>query len=164
MRTWFALLAPALLLAACAHPWNTANIAPGSTREQVIASAGQPFAVLPLPNGGQRMQYTLQPMGQQAFMVDLDASGRVVRSRQVLTETEFARIEPGRWTVADVQREFGPPARVDGVSSFRGSILTYRWRDLGNADMFYWVYVDAQGVVQRAHPGMEFRNDRDARE
>ena len=64
MRAWIPLAAT-LLLAACAHPWNTANIAPGSTREQVIAAAGQPFAVLPLPDGGQRMQYTLQPMGQQ---------------------------------------------------------------------------------------------------
>jgi hypothetical protein len=164
MRPWLTVLAPALLLAACAHPWNTANIPAGSTREQVVASAGQPFAVVPLPDGGQRMQYTLQPMGQQAFMVDLDPAGRVVRSRQVLTEGEFARIEPGRWTVADVQREFGPPARVEGVASFRGSILTYRWRDLGGADMYYWVYVDPQGTVQRAHPGMEFRNDKDARD
>jgi len=29
--------------------------------------------------------------------------------------------------------------------------------------MFYWVYVDPQGVVQRAHPGMEFLNDRTPR-
>jgi hypothetical protein len=24
--------------------------------------------------------------------------------------------------------------------------------------MFYWVYLDPQGVVRRAHPGMEFLN------
>jgi hypothetical protein len=24
--------------------------------------------------------------------------------------------------------------------------------------MFYWVYLDPQGVVQRAHPGMEFHD------
>jgi hypothetical protein len=26
------------------------------------------------------------------------------------------------------------------------------------SDMFYWVYLDAQGVVRRAPPGMEFFN------
>jgi hypothetical protein len=159
MRSWPAFVGAALLLGACAHPWYTMDLPPGSTREQVIARAGAPLKEVPLPDGGRRMQYTLQPMGQYAFMVDLDAAGRVVRSRQVLTEASFGRIEPGRWTAADIDREFGPPARIDAVASFPGQVLTYRWKDTANTDMFYWVYVDAQGVVQRAHPGMEFHND-----
>lgn len=163
MRTWLGPLAAALLLAACAHPWNAMQIPAGSTQDQVIAQAGPPLRVVPLPQGGQRMQYTMQPMGQYAFMVDLDAAGRVVGSRQVLTEANFNRIEPGRWTIADVDREFGPPARVDAVSSFYGRVLTYRWKDMAGTDMFYWVYVDPQGMVQRAHPGMEFLNDRTPR-
>ncbi len=44
------------------------------------------------------------------------------------------------------------------MASWNGPILTYRWRDLGRSDMFYWVYLDPQGIVQRAHPGMEFLN------
>ena len=163
MRPWLLTVSAALLVGACAHPWNSVNVAPGTPRDQVIAQAGQPVATVGLPGGGQRLQYTLQPWGQHAFMVDLDPAGRVVRSRQVLTELEFARIESDRWTLQDVLREFGPPARVDGVTSFRGQVLTYRWRDLANADMFYWVYVDPQGIVRRAHPGIEHRNDPDAR-
>jgi hypothetical protein len=154
----YPVLAAALLVASCAHPWNSVNFAAGTPRDQVIAQAGRPVAVVPLPNGGQRLQYTLQPMGQYAFMVDLDAGGRVVQSRQVLTEREFNRIELGRWNRDDVLREFGPPAKVDGVGSWNGPVWTYRWRDLGGGDMFYWVYFDPSGVVQRAHPGMEFRN------
>jgi hypothetical protein len=164
MRPWLLLAGTALVLGACAHPWNTVDVAPGTAREQVLAQAGQPVRVVPLPGGGERLQYTLQPLGQYAFMVDLDPTGRVVRTRQVLTAQEFARIEEGKWTVQDVEREFGPPARIDGVSSFHGSVLTYRWRDTGGADMFYWVYVDPQGIVRRAHPGMEHFNapsDRD---
>ena len=45
------------------------------------------------------------------------------------------------------------------VASWRGPMMTYRWRDTGGGDMFYWVYLDDQGVVRRAHPGMEFHND-----
>jgi hypothetical protein len=164
MRPWPLIVCAALLLGACAHPWNTMNVAPGTPRGEVIARAGQPVRAVPLAGGGERLQYTLQPLGQYAFMVDLDPAGRVVRTRQVLTAQEFARIEEGRWTLQDVEREFGPPARVDGVSSFQGSVLTYRWRDQGGGDMFYWVYVDPQGVVRRAHPGMEHfnaPNDRD---
>jgi hypothetical protein len=152
------LLLAATLLAGCAHPWNAVNLPPGTSREQVIASAGQPQRVVPLANGGQRLQYTLQPLGRHAFMVDLDPAGRLVQARQVLTEANFHRIQVDRWTRDDVQREFGPPAQVDAVYSWPGPVWTYRWRDLGNADMFYFVYFDPQGVVRRAHPGIEHTN------
>ena len=159
-----ALAFVALLLGGCAHPWNTLDVPAGASREQVLAQAGPPTRVVPLPDGGQRLQYSGQPMGQYAFMVDLDASGRVVRARQVLTAGEFARIQPGTWTRADVEREFGPPARVDGVASWNGPVMTYRWRDQALGDMFYWVYLDPQGVVRRAHQGIEFVNAPNDRE
>ena len=153
----FLAFAAAAVLAGCANPWNVVNAAPGTPRDAVIARAGQPARVVPLADGGQRLQYTLQPLGRYAFNVDLDPAGRVTSARQVLTEANFQRIEPGRWSRADVEREFGPPALVDHVTSFRGDVLTYRWAER-NEPMFYWVYVDPQGVVQRAHPGMEFIN------
>ena len=152
-----AWLLPLALLAGCASTLNAWNVPPGATRDQVVARAGQPTRVVPLPGGGTRLQYSMMPHGHDAFMVDLDGAGRVVRSRQVLTATEFHRIEPGRWTRADVEREFGPPAWVDGVSSFQGTVMTYRWKEV-NEPMFYWVYLDPQGVVQRAHPGIEHVN------
>jgi len=149
----------AVLLAGCAtHFTNVLQITPGTPREAVLARAGQPTRVVPLPQGGQRLQYSLQPMGRFAFMVDLDAGGRVTSARQVLTAAGFQRIEPGRWNRADVEREFGPPARIDGVASWDGPVMTYRWMDGDRSDMFYWVYLDRQDVVQRAHPGMEFVN------
>jgi hypothetical protein len=147
-----------LLLSGCAaNPFGGYDIAPGTPHGEVIARMGQPQRVVPLANG-QRLQYSLQPFGQHAWMVDLDPTGRVVLARQVLTETNFNRIEPGRWTREDVEREFGRPAWIDGVASWRGPIMTYRWRDLGGGDMFYWIYLDERNVVQRAHPGMEFFN------
>ena len=162
MRTLaFALpLAAALLSACAANPFNAYGVQPGTSRDAVIARLGKPTRVVALP-AGERLQYSLQPFGQYAWMVDLDAAGKVQRSRQVLTAGEFQRIVPGQWTRADVEREFGPPARIDGVASWKGPIMTYRWSD--GSDMFYWVYLDERNVVQRAHPGMEFVNapDRD---
>jgi hypothetical protein len=163
MRTSFLRALPvtaaAALLAACANPWGVVDIPPGTPRDQVIARAGQPFRAVPLPGGGERLQYTLQPLGRHAFMVDLDAAGRVVRSRQVLTLAEFSRIETGKWTRADVEREFGPPAQVDGVASWPGPVMMYRWKEPGGgSNMFYYVYLDQNGVVQRSHQAMEFIN------
>ena len=152
----------AFALSACANPTAGYNIQPGTPRQAVIEQMGQPSRVLAAA-GGERLQYSLQPFGQRAWMVDLDASGRVLQSRQVLTDANFQRIEPGKWTRADVEREFGPPAWVDGVASWNGPVLTYRWRDMANSDMFYWVYLDERNVVRRAHPGMEFINAPDDR-
>ena len=154
----FFSLAAALLLAACASPYAATGVAPGTPREEVLARLGQPTRVVELPGRGQRLQYSLQPAGQSAWMVDLDAGGRVVSSRQVLNERDFHRIVPDQWTRTDIEREFGPPARVDGVASWNGPVMTYRWRDVQGADMFYWVYLDPQGIVRRAHPGMEVRD------
>lgn len=158
MRRMLAAFATALVLAACAsNPYNAESVPVGASRQEVLARLGQPTRAVAIP-GGERLQYSLQPFGQFAWMVDLDGAGRVTRVHQVLNTLDFNRIVPGRWTVDDVQREFGPPALVERVGSWNGPILTYRWRDIDRSDMFYWVYVDAAGVVQRAHPGMEFIN------
>jgi hypothetical protein len=157
----YLLAASVLLLAACAgFPYGGYDIPPGTPRDAVIARSGQPTRAVALPGGGERLQYSLQPLGQEAWMVDVDSAGKVVRAYQALTFENFNRIQPG-WTMADVEREFGPPARVEGVMSWRGPIWTYRWRDIANADMFYFVYFDERGIVGRAHQGMELRNFRD---
>ena len=153
------VLAAAALLAACAGPWKMGQLAPGASRDAVLASMGTPTRSVRLPDGGERLQYSGQPLGQQAWMVDLDAAGRVVRARQVLTAADFHRIVPGQWSRADIEREFGPPAMIERVASWDGPILTYRWRD--GEDMFYFIYLDAGDVVRRAHPGMEFRGPSD---
>ena len=137
------------LLAGCA----VTAVKPGMTREEVIEAYGKPSAIVPL-SAGTRLQYSRQPLGQSVVMVDLDASGRVVSAKEVMTAAEFSRIEVGKWTRSDIEREFGPPAIVDGVASWRGDIMSYRWRD-AVTDMFFFVYLDAANVVQRTGQGME---------
>ncbi|SFU80383.1 hypothetical protein SAMN05216350_105238 [Polaromonas sp. YR568] len=155
-KTLTGIAIAALLLAGCASPQ------PGMSREQVLASWGTPTRTVPLASGGTRLQYSTQPTGQTATMVDLDAAGKVVSVRQVLNMRDFSRIEVGKWTRADVETEFGPPAKTDGVASWSGDIMTYRWMD-GDQPMFFFVYLDAGKVVRRVGQGMEFpvrMNDR----
>ena len=148
-KTFAGLAAVAALMAGCAF----APVQPGMSREQVMASYGTPTRVVPLASGT-RLQYSRQPAGQSAVMVDLDAAGKVVSVREVLKLQEFLRIEPGKWTRGDVEREFGPPARIDVVASWSGDIMNYRWRD-SVQDMFFWVYLDAGNRVQRTGQGIE---------
>lgn len=139
----------ACLLAGC----SVTSVKPGMTREEVIAGYGKPSAVVPISTGT-RLQYSLQPLGQSVVMVDLDTGGKVVSAREVLTPAEFAKIEVGKWTRGDIEREFGPPASIDRVASWPSDIMTYRWRD-AITDMFFFVYLDAANVVQRTGQGME---------
>jgi hypothetical protein len=152
-RAAAALAATCSILAGCVTGYN---LKPGASREEVLASMGRPTAVVKLPGGGERLQYSQQPAGQYAWMADLDAAGRLLSLRQVLNENDFNRIVVGQWTRADVEREFGRPAWSDRVANWDGPILTYRWNQGPSMDRFYWIYLDKQGVVRRAHPGVEF--------
>jgi hypothetical protein len=143
------LTAAALAMAGCAFT----PVQPGMSREQVLGSYGKPTGVVPLASGT-RLQYSRQPAGQSVVMVDLDGSDKVASVREVMKLQEFSRIEPGKWTRADVEREFGPPAGVDHVASWKGDIMNYRWRD-SLQNMFFWVYLDAGNRVQRTGQGIE---------
>lgn len=151
-----AVLVAALLVAGCA----ITSIKPGMSREEVLARFGTPTRVVPLSTGT-RLQYSGQPLGRFANMVDLDSAGKVVSARQVLTPSEFSRIQPGQWSRSDMEREFGRPASIDHVASWKGDIMTYRWRD-SDMNMFFWAYLDGNNIVQRTGQGIEFPvwNDR----
>ena len=144
------------LLAGCAiNPLFQPQV--GTPRAQVVAAMGRPTAVVPLAGGGERLQYSQQPQGQYVTMVDLDAAGRVLRAEQVMDEAHFERIEPGRWTRADIEREFGPPGRIDHVWSWKGDIWQYRWRQ-GLIDKYFWVFLDPTGVVGQAYSGTQYED------
>ncbi len=150
-----AALGAAALLGGCAGGLQRVDFAPGTPRADVLARLGPPGRVVALADG-ERLQYSQQPAGQFAYMVDLDRSGRVVQARQVLTANEFARVRLGEWTRADIEREFGSPAMVGRTGDWAGDVLTFRWND--GSDMYFWVYLDSGNVVRRTQQGMEFIN------
>ena len=134
------------LLGGCASP-DWAKL--GTSRAGVLASLGTPVSGTPLSGGGERLLYTTQPSGFSVFHLDFDAQGRLVRREQVLTQERLAAIPLGQWTVADVQRTFGPPMRVEQVARFEGDIWTYRFMGDFNARRQGHVHIDRAGVVRR---------------
>lgn len=138
----FSTVAFSLVLTGCA----VESLQLGTPRDAVVQKFGQPTAVVSLALGT-RLQYSRQPEGRTAVMVDMDVADRVVSVRQVLNPTDFSRVIVGTWTRQDVEREFGRPARIDHVANWRGDILTYRWQD-GAQNMLFNAYLDANHVVQ----------------
>lgn len=157
------LLALVVLLghiAGCATPFNEYL---GARRIDVVSRQGVPTASFPLSSGGERLLYSALPAGYEAYILDFDHEGRLVRNEQVLQQTRFEQITKGDWTTAELQRTFGPPLRIERVARFDGDIWTYHF--LQNSDpRLAHVHVDPQGWVRRVTFTDElplFDNDRD---
>ena len=143
MLARLALLVLAVQISGCALP---AREKAGALRAEVVARLGPPTASFPLPSG-ERLLYSELPAGFAAYNLDFDASGRLVRNEQVLTQARFESLPVGVWTTADVQRTFGAPLRVERVARFEGDIWTYRFRQNSDPRLAH-VHLDRQGVVQ----------------
>jgi hypothetical protein len=148
------MLAAAVLVAlatGCAQPGRTL---PGALRADVVAKLGQPTATYPLPSG-ERLQYSLQPLGHEVHNIDLDAQGRVVAVQQTLEPGYFDRIRTDVWTTRDVLLAFGKPALIEKVSRFDGEVWTYRFLDF-YTPWFLHLYIDRGGVVRTVQRFEEF--------
>ena len=143
----------ALALCALASGCAMQPVQPGASREEVVSRYGTPSRVVALASGT-CLQYSRQPAGQSAVMVDMDTAGRVTSAREMLNPAGFSTLVVGQSTREDTERTLGRPAMVDRVASWPGDILTYRWRDR-DQDMLYWVYLDASQVVQRTGQAAE---------
>ena len=118
-----AALTVAAFAGGCAAPGGLpAGSSIDSARHLLFAPTGE-YA---LPDGGTRLEYAQGSFGKQTYMLDFDAGGRLVASRQVLTEAEFAGITPGQ-SQADVRARLGRPAQVFSVPWQKLHVWNYRY-------------------------------------
>lgn len=122
MSSWS--LVGVLFLSACSGYGPPQNLA-GVTREQIVASMGPPDVQRQV-EGGTRLEFPRGPYGRHTWFVYLDATGRAIRSEQVLTEANFTQINPGMTRDAVLLR-LGRPGEVEGLGRSRGSIWSYRF-------------------------------------
>ena len=150
-RSWLAAVVVASALMGCAS--EPTRLPLGTTRDQALQQLGTPTARYPLPNGGERLQYSRAPMGFEVSNIDVDASGHVVSVRQELFEGLFdSTIKPGVWRVDDVLRTYGRPYEITRVTSFNGDVWTWRYKSI-NARRLLYIYVRPDGVVDHYHTG-----------
>lgn len=137
---------------ACSSP---GSIKPGDAQTAVKAAAGTPTAVIALPNGGVRWQYSGQPYNQWVWNIDMDAQGRVQVVDQMMSDAAFARIRDGKDTLADVLRDFGQPAYTYSFPMKDETAIMYRYFIEGGFYAAMFVYFDPQNVVKRTETGMD---------
>jgi hypothetical protein len=136
----------ALLLSACAQPWQ--NYQAGADASTVTAKLGPPREVYDLPNGGQRLMWPSQPLGETTVAADIDGSGKIVNVRQVLDDNEFYKAQIGTWTKKDVLINFGRPEETSYFPLMKREVWTYRYMESNVWYMLYSFYFDDKGVVQ----------------
>ena len=136
-----AVLALIAALAGCAI-LTTGGLPAGTPIAQVRQSWLAPTGEYALPGGGTRLEYARGSFGRETYMLDFDANGSLLSSQQVLTEQNFATIEPGM-SGQDVRMRLGRPAHVFNVGwqklqvwnySFFGGDCVWFQVSISNAD------------------------------
>jgi hypothetical protein len=100
----------------------------GATADQIVAQMGPPETRRQIEGGGTRLEFPRGPFGVHTWFVYLDASGRAVRSEQVLNEQNFLKINPGI-SRDDVRYALGRPGEVYVLGRSRGEVWNYRYEN-----------------------------------
>ena len=128
------------------------GLPPGTPIAEARASFLGPTGEYPLANGGTRLEFARGAFGKQTFMLDFDASGRLVTSQQVLTEANFASIGPGL-PAQEVRMRLGRPAEVFNAAWQRLQVWNYRYWQ-GDC-VWYQVSIGQDGRVTDSNYGTD---------
>ena len=151
----------ALLLAGCMQPWQ--QFQQGEDQSTIVAKLGAPREVYDQPNGGKRLMWPTQPMGETTTAADIDGSGKIVSVRQVLQPNEFYKADIGKWTKSDVLVNFGRPEETSYYPLMKREVWTYRYLEANVWYMMYSFYFDDQGVLRTTQKSPDPLHDPDRR-
>lgn len=151
-----ALLATASLLAGCDEQ-RAARLEEGvSTETQVRQQFGEPVQITERADGSKLLSYPRQPEGWTNYEAEIGADGRLVALRQLLTEANFARVQPGL-TQAAVGKLLGRHARELRYATRPGETV-WRWHvQRGQDKKVFDVVFDADGRVLSSQLGDDER-------
>ena len=163
---WRALLktlcaASLFAMAGCA---SIAKVSPGTPASEVVQQFGAPTLTCPLPDGGQRLIWSRQPFGQEAWGTNTLADGRGGPIEQLLTDNRFQALKTGLWTPERLLCEFGPPAEKSAVGLPSSLQIVWSWRYMQDGVWYslMHVYLGQDGErVTRFHPGPDPRYEAD---
>lgn len=130
MRRWLLLAIAIAALGGCASSFQPQAIRPGQSEAEVLQRmGGPPTGRYPGPNGQTRLEYATGPYGRVTWMVDLDASGRVIEARQVLEEWNFIWFQQnaGGRDATWVRYQLGRPSEVLPLGWLGGQLWAYRY-------------------------------------
>lgn len=108
------------LLAACAHP-DSVNL--GTSYDSVMDKLGAPDSRTVLPDGTLRLVYSLQPMGQQSYVMIFNKEGHLIFKENLLQQKYFNEIKPKIMNEQDIYNCSDILAK-SGLTHYRANIPT----------------------------------------
>jgi hypothetical protein len=114
------------VLSACAGYAPPTGLS-GLSRDEIVARMGPPEVQRQVA-GGSRLEFPRGPYGVHTWFVYLDPNGRATRSEQVLTESNFLRINPGMGQ-EEARQVLGRPGEVEALGRNRGQVWSYRYEN-----------------------------------
>ena len=138
-----------IALTAC-DPQRISELKEGvSTEADVRDRFGAPENVWDEPGGARTFEYNRQPAGQVNYMITIGADGRMTALQQVLTQGNFARVQPGMGMDA-VRRLLGKPAKVTRYALKQETEWEWRWMQPPNTAMVFTAVLNDQQYVLRS--------------
>lgn len=134
------------------------DLRPGvSTAFEVRDKLGPPGIEWRNGDGTVTWEYTQQPMGTTCYLITLDGNQVVQKVEQVLTEAQFARIQPGL-TQDQVRRLLGKPAKTQYFQLKNETVWDWLIDNRNAAEPVYFnVYFNPQGRVLRTGRDIEYK-------
>src|SRR5450755_3183507 len=149
------IVVAALVVVGCAILHPPGGLPLGTPIEQARSELGGKTGEYPLPGGGTRLEFAQGSFGKQTYMLDFDASGRLVAKQQVLTPAIFATIKPGM-TQVEVLSRIARPAFVFPVGWQQLQVWNYRFGGLeGDCVLFQVSISNPTGTVSEAGQGYD---------
>jgi hypothetical protein len=110
MRYAPALLLIAGLITGC-DPQRIEKLEEGvATETDVRKQFGEPVQIVEHADGSKLLEYPRQPEGWTNYAIEIGADGKMSSLRQLLTPTNFAKVQPGM-SQAEVRKMLGIPAK-----------------------------------------------------
>jgi SmpA / OmlA family len=125
---WALALSAALLMTACDQQAISELEEGVSTEEEVRERFGPPEAVWDGPDGAQVYEYNRQPAGYQNYQITIGPDGKMAALRQILTERNFALIQPGM-PMEEVRKLLGKPMKITTYDLKKETHHDWRYRD-----------------------------------
>lgn len=144
----FVILCGTLLMSACdqngspVEEFGLEKLAKGiSTEGEVRIVMGQPEIVWEEENGERLLEYPKGPEGARTWIFKIGTDGKLVDYRQVLTQENFAAIQPGM-SRDDVRWMLGKPRTVVRFPLKNEEVWDWRYFDTNPDQRLFNVHFD----------------------
>lgn len=157
---WLHLVAVGVLTLALGGCAAFAPPRPFTTADEALAARGEPTARWPADDGTTVLEFATQPYGTSCLMVEVDATGVVLRQWDALAADNLARARPGM-TQDEIRRLLGQYRSVQRFPLSQEEVWDWNvrkeWPDLV-ATRFNVHFVD--GKVKRTSYSHEYPRER----